>query len=140
MARPQLNDLSAFAVVAEQRSFTAVARVLGVSPSALSHGMRLLEERLGTRLLARTTRSVATTEAGNRMLAALGPALGQIDAGLASLRSAREAPAGTVRITTVKHAAETLLLPMLPSFRRLPGYPARDRCRRRHDRHRGGRL
>ena len=73
MVRPQLNDLSAFAIVAEHRSFTVAARILNVSPSALSHSLKLLEERLGLRLLARTTRSVALTEAGETLMASLAP-------------------------------------------------------------------
>ena len=116
MPQESLNDLAAFAVVARERSFTNAAKLLGVSPSALSHSIRGLEERVAVRLLARTTRSVAPTEAGERLLATLRPALAEIDAGLATLRSARETPAGTVRITAVKHAVQTLLLPMLPNF------------------------
>ena len=81
MARHPLNDLAAFAAVARTRSFTAAAADLGVSPSALSHAMRSLEERLGVRLLARSTRSVAPTEAGTALLERLGPALAQIDEG-----------------------------------------------------------
>lgn len=116
MPQIPLNDLAAFTVVARERSFTNAAKLLGVSPSALSHSIRGLEERVGVRLLARTTRSVAPTEAGERLLATLLPALAEIDAGLATLRNARETPVGTVRITAVKHAVQTLLLPMLPNF------------------------
>lgn len=116
MAREPLNDLAAFATVARERSFTLAAARLGVSPSALSHAMRSLEERLGVRLLARTTRSVAPTEAGERLLVTLRPALADIDAAMTELRGARETPAGTIRITAVKHAVETLLMPMLPGF------------------------
>lgn len=114
--RQSLNDLAAFATVAQERSFTAAAKRLGVSPSALSHAMRGLEERLGVRLLARTTRSVAPTEAGERLLGKLRPALAEIETGLSDLATARNAPAGTVRLTAVKHAVETLLMPMLPAF------------------------
>ncbi|WP_419827157.1 LysR substrate-binding domain-containing protein [Sphingomonas sp.] len=116
MMRGSLDDLAAFAVIARERGFTPAAAKLGVSPSALSHAMRGLEERLGTRLLARTTRSVAPTEAGERLLLSLGPALAGIEAGLIELRDARETPSGTVRVTAVKHAVQTLLMPMLPAF------------------------
>lgn len=116
MPRPLLNDLAAFATVAKERSFTAAAKRLDVSPSALSHAMRGLEARLGVRLLARTTRSVAPTEAGQRLLAKLAPALDEIAEGLSAVSADRDAPAGTVRVTAVKHAVETLLMPMLPAF------------------------
>lgn len=116
MTRQALNDLAAFATVAEERSFTSAARRLGVSASALSHAMRSLETRLGVRLLARTTRSVAPTEAGQRLLAKLRPALDEINAGLNQVLAVRDTPAGTLRITAVKHAVETLLMPMLPAF------------------------
>ncbi len=116
MPHPSLQDLATFAVIADERSFTLASKRLGVSPSALSHAVRQLEERLGVRLLARTTRSVAPTEAGARLLASLRPALAQIEAGLGALQSTRETPTGTVRISAVKHAAQTLLMPMLPAF------------------------
>ena len=116
MARDALNDLAALVAVADARSFTRAAEQLGLSPSALSHAMRGLEERLGVRLLTRTTRSVATTEAGERLLVTLRPALTDIDAALAALRSSRDTPAGTVRITAVKHAVTSILGPMLPGF------------------------
>src|SRR5476651_2050285 len=99
MARENLNDLLAFVAVARERSFTKAAAKLGVSQSALSHTMRGLETRLGVRLLARTTRSVAPTEAGERLLGTLEPRLEEIDAELAALGELRERPAGTVRIT-----------------------------------------
>ena len=122
MPRPLLNELAAFAVVARERSFTRAAKELGVSPSALSHAMRGLEERLAVRLLARTTRSVATTEAGEQLLETLRPALAEIDGGIAALHEAQDMPRGTVRVTAVKHAVETLLMPMLPAFTaRYPG-------------------
>lgn len=116
MKRTPLGDLATFAVVARERSFTAAARRLEVSTSALSHAMRTLEAQLGIRLLARTTRSVAPTEAGQRLLARLDPALAEIDAALAGLRDAQASPAATLRITAVKHAVETVVLPMLPAF------------------------
>ena len=116
MARQNLNDLAAFATIARTRSFTAAAAELGVSPSALSHAMRGLEERLGLRLLARTTRSVAPTEAGLALLERLAPALAQIDAGMEALSDWRDAPAGTVRLTTFHWVASTLLSRRLPGF------------------------
>lgn len=111
MARESLNDLAAFVSVATERSFTKAAAKLGVSTSALSHAMRGLEERHGIRLLTRTTRSVAPTQAGERLLQSVGPRLADIDAALASLSELREKPAGTIRITTGEHAAEAILWP-----------------------------
>jgi DNA-binding transcriptional LysR family regulator len=116
MMRQNLNDLAAFAVIARTRSFTAAAAELGVSPSALSHAMRALEARLDLRLLARTTRSVAPTEAGMALLGRLAPALAQIDEGLEALAEWRDAPAGTVRVTTFHWLASTLLARKLPGF------------------------
>src|SRR3954454_21467044 len=121
MARADLNDLQAFLAVARERSFTRAASGLGVSQSALSQTVRGLEERLGLRLLTRTTRSVAPTEAGERLLRTLGPALDEIDATLAALGGMREKPSGTIRITTGEHAAETILWPTLTKL--LPDYP-----------------
>ncbi|MBR9765495.1 MAG: LysR family transcriptional regulator [Rhodobacteraceae bacterium] len=116
MARHPLNDLAAFAAVARSRSFTAAAAELGVSPSALSHAMRGLEGRLGVRLLARSTRSVAPTEAGLALLDRLAPALAQIDAGLEDLAAWRDEPEGTVRLTTFHWIASTFLARRLPGF------------------------
>lgn len=116
MARTPLNDLAAFAAVARARSFTAAAAELHVSPSALSHVMRGLEEKLGVRLLARSTRSVAPTEAGTALLDKLGPALAEIDAGLAGLAAFRDDPEGIVRITTFHWIAQTYLARRLPAF------------------------
>jgi DNA-binding transcriptional LysR family regulator len=116
MERNELNDLLAFAAVARERSFTRAASILAMSPSALSHAMRGLEERLGVRLLARTTRSVAPTEAGERLLQSLNPALADIESGLNSLTEWRDNPSGTVRITTFAYAAKMVLLPKLPAF------------------------
>jgi DNA-binding transcriptional LysR family regulator len=113
MDRKSINDLLAFLAVARERSFTRAAAKLGVSQSALSHTMRALEERLGVRLLTRTTRSVAPTEAGERLFRALGPRFDEIDAELAALSVLREKPAGTIRITTSEHAAEAILWPAL---------------------------
>jgi DNA-binding transcriptional LysR family regulator len=118
MARPPIAELSAFLAVARERSFTRAAAQLGVSPSALSQTMRGLEERLGVRLLTRTTRSVAPTEAGERLAASVGPRLEEIEAELAALTEMRDKPAGTIRITTVDHAAQTILWPALGEFLR----------------------
>ena len=113
MQRRDLADLQSFLVVAHEHSFTKAAAKLGVSQSALSHAMRELEERLGMRLLTRTTRSVAPTEAGERLLRTLAPRLAEIEAELASLSNLRGKPAGTVRITAGEHAAQTVLWPKL---------------------------
>lgn len=121
MRREELADLNAFVAVADERSFTRAAARLGTSQSALSYTIRRLEARLGVRLLARTTRSVAPTEAGERLLRTLGPALDQIGSELASLSELRDKPAGTIRITTGEHAAESILSPALA--RLLPQYP-----------------
>jgi len=121
MARANINDLLAFLAVARERSFTRAAAQLGVSQSALSHTVRALEERLGLRLLTRTTRSVAPTEAGERLLRNVGPRFDEIDAELSALTALRETPAGTVRITTGEHAAQTILWPALAKL--LPRYP-----------------
>ncbi|MFA5949534.1 MAG: LysR family transcriptional regulator [Hyphomicrobium sp.] len=121
MKREELADLTVFLAVAEARSFTRAAAKLGTSQSTLSHTVRRLEERLGLRLLMRTTRSVAPTEAGERLMETLRPALDDIDARIAALSELREKPAGTVRITTGHHAAETILWPALA--RLLPYHP-----------------
>jgi len=121
MRREELGDLAAFLAVAQDRSFTRAAAKLGTSQSALSHTVRRLEARLGVRLLTRTTRSVAPTEAGERLLETLGPALDDIEAKLDALSALRTRPAGTVRITTTEHAAEMILWPALQRF--LPDYP-----------------
>ncbi len=116
MRRTELNDLAAFATLADAKSFTRAAGRLGMSPSALSHAISGLEERLGVQLLARTTRSVAPTEAGDRLLAVLRPALDDIASGLAGLSELRDKPAGTLRITAFRHAATMVLWPLLPAF------------------------
>jgi DNA-binding transcriptional LysR family regulator len=121
MSRPNLNDLAAFVVVARERSFTRAAAQLGVSQSALSHTMRGLEARLGLRLLTRTTRSVAATDAGERLLATWGPRLEAIDAELADLGRLRERPAGEVRLTADEYSARAILWPALKPL--LPRYP-----------------
>jgi len=121
MARESINDLRAFIAVARERSFTRAAAQLGVSQSALSHTVRGLEERLGLRLLTRTTRSVAPTEAGERLLGTVGPRFEEIETELAALSELREKPAGTIRITAAEHAANTVLWPRLRKL--LPEYP-----------------
>jgi DNA-binding transcriptional LysR family regulator len=121
MRRDDLVDLNAFQMIAEERSFTRAAAKLATSQSALSHMIRRLEARLGVRLLTRTTRSVAPTEAGERLLATLGPAFDSIEAQLAALAELREKPAGTIRITTSQHAADMVLWPVLRKF--LSDYP-----------------
>jgi DNA-binding transcriptional LysR family regulator len=121
MARASLSDLHAFLAVAKERSFTKAAARLGVSQSALSHTIRGLEEGLGLRLLARTTRSVSPTEAGERLLRNVGPRLDDIEAELAALSELRDKPAGTIRINSGEHPAATILFPAVA--RLLPGYP-----------------
>src|SRR6058998_1354279 len=113
MPRQNVNDLLAFLAVARERSFTKAAAKVGVSQSALSHTIRTLEARLGLRLLTRTTRSVSVTEAGERLLNSIGPHFDEIEIEIAALSRMRDKPAGTVRITTVEHAAETILWPKL---------------------------
>jgi len=103
-------------VVAEQGSFTRAAAELGMSQSALSHAMKALEERLGVRLLSRTTRSVSTTEAGETLLRSLRPALQDISSGVDAVGALRGKPSGTVRITATKHAASSVVMPVLPRF------------------------
>ena len=121
MRRTELSDLSAFVTIAEERNFTRAAARLGISQSALSHAVRRLETGLGVRLLTRTTRSVAPTQAGERLLATLVPALDSINAELATIGELRETPAGSIRITTTELAANTILVPALA--RLLPDYP-----------------
>jgi len=121
MSPLDLNDLTAFLAVARERSFTRAAAQRGVSQSALSQTIRGLEARLGLRLLTRTTRSVATTEAGERLLRAAGPRLDEISAELDALSELREKPSGTIRITTHDHALRSVLWPALEKL--LPAYP-----------------
>ena len=116
MQRNELNDLLAFEAVARARSFTRAAAQLGMSPSAISHAMRGLEARLGVRLLARTTRSVAPTPEGELLLNALRPALDGIARGLETLASNRDILSGQLRLTTFATAAEAVLAPALPAF------------------------
>ncbi|QRM44659.1 LysR family transcriptional regulator [Rhizobium sp. BG4] len=121
MRREELVDLNAFMTVAEEQNFTRAAARLGTSQSSLSHTVRRLETRLGVRLLTRTTRNVAPTEAGERLLSTLRPALDSIGSQLAALGELRDRPAGSIRITTSEHAATTVLWPALR--RLLPEYP-----------------
>jgi DNA-binding transcriptional LysR family regulator len=119
--KENLNDLSAFVLVAREGSFTKAAAQLGVSQSALSQTIRALEERLGIRLLTRTTRRVAPTDAGERLLNTIGPRLDGIEDDLAALGELRDKPAGSIRITASDHAASSILLPKLLPL--LAGYP-----------------
>ncbi len=121
MGRDDLVDLNAFLTVAEERNFTRAAAKLGTSQSALSHTVRRLETRLGVRLLTRTTRRVAPTQAGEKLLNTLRPAFDDIAAELTSIGNLREKPAGVIRITTSEHAAVTVLWPVLEKL--LPDYP-----------------
>ncbi len=121
MQRGHLDDLVAFVAVGREQSFTKAAAKLGVSQSALSHTIRELEARLGVRLLTRTTRSVAPTQAGERLLLTLGPRFEEIEAELAALSELRDKPAGTIRLTATEHALDTLLWPKLAKF--LARYP-----------------
>src|SRR6185295_15603504 len=121
MRRDNVNDLTAFIAVAREQSFTKAAAQLGVSQSALSYTIRTLEARLGLRLLTRTTRSVSLTEAGERLLRSIGPHFDEIESEIAALSEMRDKPAGTIRITTVEHAAETILWPAMAKL--LAAYP-----------------
>jgi len=121
MPRENFNDLLAFLAVARERSFTKAAAKLGVSQSALSHTVRGLEERLGLRLLTRTTRSVSPTEAGERVLTNVGHRFDEIESELQALGELRDKPAGTIRITATDYAADTILCPRLAKF--MPRYP-----------------
>lgn len=121
MPREAIGDLVAFVAVARERSFTRAAAQLGVSASALSHTIRGLEERTGVRLLNRTTRSVSPTDAGEQLLGTVAPQLDEIRRALHRLGELRDKPGGTIRISTVDHAAETVLWPSLSRF--LAKYP-----------------
>jgi DNA-binding transcriptional LysR family regulator len=121
MARDNLNDLQAFVTVAREKSFTRAAAQLGVSQPALSHTIRSLEARLGVRLLMRTTRSVSTTEAGDRLLQTVAPRIEEIEAELDAVIELRDKPSGTVRITATDYSIQTVLLPRLSGL--LNEYP-----------------
>ena len=121
MKREDAGDLLAFLAVARERSFTRAAAKLGMTQSALSQIIRNLEERLGVRLLNRTTRSVTPTQAGERLFQSVGPKFTEMDADLAVLSELREKPAGTVRLTATEYAASEILLPAMRKL--LPKYP-----------------
>ncbi|MCO8310960.1 LysR family transcriptional regulator [Pseudomonas mandelii] len=116
MKRDELNDLAAFIIVAEEKSFTRAAAKLGISISGLSRSMRSLEEKLQIRLLSRTTRSVSPTEAGENLLRSLRPAFHEIERGLLNIKTSSGRLSGTIRITTNKHAAAAILWPVIPRF------------------------
>jgi DNA-binding transcriptional LysR family regulator len=118
MQRGSLDDLQAFVAVGREKSFTKAAAKLGVSQSALSQTIRQLEERVGVRLLTRTTRSVSPTEAGERLLQTVAPRFEEIDAELRAVSELREKPAGTIRITATEYATDTVLLPKLAKLLR----------------------
>ncbi|MBB4509983.1 LysR substrate-binding domain-containing protein [Rhizobium leguminosarum] len=121
MERQNINDLIVFLVVARERSFTKAAAKFGVSQSALSHTLRQLEQRLGVRLLTRTTRSVSPTEAGERMLQSIGPLFDEIGSALDGLNILRDQPAGTVRLTAGDYQIQCYIWPKLRTF--LQQYP-----------------
>lgn len=121
MKREELSDLAVFLAVAEARSFTRAAATLGTSQSAISQIVRRLEAAMGVKLLTRTTRNVAPTEAGEQLAATLRPAFDDIDARLTALSALRERPAGNLRITTSRHAAESILWPAVATL--LKTYP-----------------
>ena len=121
MRRGSLDDLRALVAVERERSFTKAAAKLGISQSALSQTIRQLEARLGVRLLTRTTRSVSSTEAGERLLRTVGPRFEEIDAELAAVTELREKPAGTIRITATEYAIDSVLMPKLSKL--LRDYP-----------------
>jgi DNA-binding transcriptional LysR family regulator len=121
MARATVTDLIAFLAVARERNFTRAAAQLGMSQPALSRTIRALEARLGVRLLTRSTRSVALTDAGERLVQTVKPHFDGIDAGLAALTVMRDKPAGNLRISSVEHASETILAPAVVQL--LTDYP-----------------
>jgi len=121
MKRDDASDLLAFLAVARERSFTRAAAKLGMTQSALSQIVRNLEERIGVRLLNRTTRSVTPTQAGERLFLSIDPKFSEMDVDLAALSELREKPGGTVRLTATEYAASNILLPALAKV--LPDYP-----------------
>ncbi|MGJ7914466.1 LysR family transcriptional regulator [Massilia sp. LXY-6] len=121
MARENINDILVFLAVARERSFTRAAAKLGMTQSALSHIIRALEERLGVRLLTRTTRSVSPTDAGERLLQNVGPRLEEIEAEIAAVSDLGDKPAGTIRITAIDHVVDDVLWPRIAPL--LPQYP-----------------
>jgi DNA-binding transcriptional LysR family regulator len=121
MAKTDLNQLTWFQVVAEERSFTKAAAKLGVAQSTLSHTIKQLEERMGLRLLTRTTRNVATTAAGERLLQTITPRIAEIEEEIAALTALREKPSGSIRLTLSDHALESVVWPKLKPV--LKDYP-----------------
>jgi DNA-binding transcriptional LysR family regulator len=121
MRKGDFSELAVFIAVAEEGSFTRAAAKLGLSQSALSYAVRMLEDRLGLRLISRTTRSLSLTDAGERLLNSLRPAFDHIDSEIAQLTALRDKPVGTIRITTFRHAARMVLWPALVKL--LPEYP-----------------
>ncbi|HCH50472.1 MAG TPA: LysR family transcriptional regulator [Proteus sp.] len=121
MTKSKMNDLHAFLIVAQEQSFTKAAARLGVTPSALSHTIRLLEERLGIRLLARTTRNVSVTEAGAQLMNAISPLFEQIETELNALGELRDNPRGTIRLSCTDDQIEIYIRPILNDF--LQKYP-----------------
>ncbi len=121
MARVDSSDLAGFLAIARHRSFRAASVELGVTPSALSHALRAVEERLGLRLLNRTTRSVALTEAGERLFARISPAFRDIDDALEDLNTFRGKPAGMLRINSARQSARLVLIPLITKF--MKAYP-----------------
>ncbi|KHK56529.1 LysR family transcriptional regulator [Burkholderia sp. A9] len=116
MLRTGLGELTTFITIAEQRSFSGAARLLGVSPSALSHAIRHLEARLGVRLFNRTTRSVALTEAGEQLLLRVRPAVADLEDAMNDAATARNRPSGQIRISASEAASRPLILQVLPAF------------------------
>ncbi|MGF9566051.1 LysR family transcriptional regulator [Neorhizobium sp. JUb45] len=121
MKRDELGDLIAFLTVAEERSFTRAAALMGTSQSSLSHTVRRLEERMDVRLLTRTTRNVVATEAGEKLMSTLRPAFNEISHQMDALSAMRQRPGGNIRITSSRHAAETILMPAVKKL--LADYP-----------------
>jgi DNA-binding transcriptional LysR family regulator len=121
MKRDELGDLVAFLTVAEERSFTRAAALVGTSQSSLSHTVRRLEERMGVRLLTRTTRNVVPTEAGEQLMETLRPAINDIRGRIDALSAMRQQPGGMIRITSSRHAAETILMPKVKQL--MADYP-----------------
>jgi DNA-binding transcriptional LysR family regulator len=121
MARDNISDILVFFAVARERSFTRAAAKLGMTQSALSHIIRALEERLGVRLLTRTTRSVSVTDAGERLLQNVAPRLEEIEAEIAAVSDLGDKPVGMIRITAIDHAIDNVLWPRLAKI--LPQYP-----------------
>ena len=121
MRHGDFSELAAFIAVAEAGSFTRASAKLGLSQSAVSYSVRMLEQKLGVRLISRTTRSLSLTDAGDRMLRSLRPAFEHIESEIAAVTALRDKPAGTIRITTFRHAARTVLWPVITKF--LAEYP-----------------